>query len=70
MLELDAFLNDNDIEIVDLSGKEYDPGLNCHVMNETFNEEASSHTIAEMVQPIVYQGGKLIQYGKVLLEDK
>ncbi len=70
LLELETFLNDNDVEIVDLRGKEYDSGLNCHVMNETFEEEADSHIIAEMVQPIVYQAGKLIQYGKVLLEDK
>lgn len=70
LLELDTFLNENNVEIVDLCGKEYDPGLNCHVMNEDYDEEASSNMIAEMVQPIVYREGKLIQYGKVLLEDK
>ena len=70
MLEMEAFLSLNRVEIIDLTGKVYDSGMNCQIMNEEFEEEKENQIIVEMIQPMVYQDGKIVQYGKALVEEQ
>ena len=69
MLEMETFLNSNNVDVIDLTGKVYDLGMNCQIMNEAFDADKEEQIIVEMIQPMVYQDGKIIQYGKALVEE-
>lgn len=63
------FLRELQIEVVDLTGQPYDPGLAVEVL-DTAGGDASSGTraiIREMVLPVVLRQGTVVRYGQVII---
>jgi hypothetical protein len=66
-----AYLKENNIEIMDITGSKFDSGLAVSVVNNESDEtDEEKLIIAEMVKPIVLENGSVIQYGQVILGDK
>ena len=66
---LKDFLKENDVEVIDLTGKQYDPGLSVEVLFFE-DEDADSEnipTIVEMTQPIIIQNSSVIEFGQVVI---
>ena len=66
---LKDFLKENDVEVRDLTGKQYDPGLSVEVLFFE-DEDADSEnipTIVEMTQPIIIQNSSVIEFGQVVI---
>ncbi len=64
-----AFLKKYEIEIVDLTGKIYEPGLAVEVV-DLINQNSDgeqSEVINEMVTPIVLQSGQVVKHGQIVL---
>lgn len=65
------FLEENEIEAIDLTGAKFDVGLAVSVVNNESEEtDEDKLIIAEMVRPIIKERGAVIQYGQVILGDK
>ena len=69
---LKDFLSVNNVEVVDLTGEQYDPGLSVEVL--FFEDEDSDSenipTIIEMTQPIIIQNSTVIEFGQVVIAKK
>ncbi len=64
------YLQENQIEIVDLTGAKFDVGLAVSVVNNESDEtDEDKLIISEMVKPIIKANGAVIQYGQVILGD-
>ena len=65
------YLNENNIEIIDLTGAKFDVGLAITVVNNESDEtDEDKLVISEMVKPIIKENGAVIQYGQVILGDE
>jgi len=66
---LKDFLKENDVEVIDLSGKQYDPGLSVEVLffEDEDTDSENIPTIVEMIQPIIIQKGSVIEFGQVVI---
>lgn len=69
---LKDFLKENDVEVIDLTGKQYDPGLSVEVLLFEDKDTACNNIpiIIEMIQPIIIQNGSVIEFGKVIIAKK
>ena len=68
---INKYLQENNIEVLDLVGNKFDTGLAVSVVNnESEEKDEEKLTIIEMVKPIILQNGSVIQYGQVVLGDK
>lgn len=65
------YLQENEIEVIDLTGAGFDVGLAVSVVNNESSEtDEDKLIIREMVKPIVKEKGSVIQYGQVILGDE
>lgn len=65
------YLQQNEIEVVDLTGSQFDVGLAVSVVNNESDEtDEDKLIIREMVKPIIKEKGAVIQYGQVILGDE
>ncbi|MDD4729237.1 MAG: LysM peptidoglycan-binding domain-containing protein [Dysgonamonadaceae bacterium] len=66
---LKDFLKENEVEVIDLTGKLYDPGLSVEVMYFEDEDTVSENipTIVEMMKPIIIQKGSVIEFGQVVI---
>ena len=65
------YLDENHIEVIDLTGTKFDVGLAVSVVNNESDEtDEEKLIISEMVKPIIKENGAVIQYGQVILGDK
>lgn len=65
------YLQENEIEVVDLTGSRFDVGLAVSVVNNESEEtDEEKLLISEMVKPIIKEKGAVIQYGQVILGDE
>lgn len=66
---LKDFLKENEVEVIDLTGKLYDPGLSVEVMYFEDEDTVSENipTIVEMMKPIIIQKGFVIEFGQVVI---
>ena len=66
---LKDFLSENEIEVIDLTGELYDPGLSVEIIHSE-NKGASNGdklTIIEMIRPIILHKGSVIEFGQVVI---
>ena len=62
------YLSDKNIEVLDLTGSPFDPGLAVSVINNESDEnDETKLIISEMVKPIILENGSVIQFGQVVL---
>ena len=61
------YLDSNGIEILDLLGNTYDPGMAVDVINNDVPDGAdeSKIVISEMIKPVIIKDGTVIQFGQV-----
>ncbi len=65
------FLEENEIEIEDLTGRKFDVGLAISVINNESNQKTEDNlVISEMIKPIIKEKGTIVQYGQVIVGDK
>lgn len=65
------YLQENNIEAIDLTGAKFDVGLAVSVVNNESDEtDEDKLIIREMVKPIIKENGAVIQYGQVILGDE
>ena len=65
------YLQEKEIEVVDLTGAKFDVGLAITVVNNESEEtDEDKLLIREMVKPIIKEKGAVIQYGQVILGDE
>ena len=65
------YLQENEIEVIDLTGAGFDVGFAVSVVNNESSEtDEDKLIIREMVKPIVKEKGSVIQYGQVILGDE
>lgn len=65
------YLQQNEIEVMDLTGSQFDVGLAVSVVNNESDEtDEDKLIIREMVKPIIKERGAVIQYGQVILGDE
>lgn len=65
------YLQENEIEVLDLTGSRFDVGLAVSVVNNESDEtDEEKLIISEMVKPIIKERGAVIQYGQVILGDE
>lgn len=62
-------LNDENIEVIDITGKLYDAGLAVEVINNLNPEEKDSSKIfiTEMIKPIIMKDNKVLVFGQVVI---
>lgn len=63
------YFKSNKIEIIDLTGQNYDPGLSVEVMyyEDDDSKEDKMPIITEMMRPIIVQDGNVIEFGQVVI---
>lgn len=61
------YLDSNGIEILDLLGNTYDPGMAVDVINNDVPDgvDESKIVISEMIKPVIIKDGTVIQFGQV-----
>ena len=61
------YLDSNGIEVLDLTGNVYDPGMAVDVINNDApgNADKDKVIISEMIKPVIIQNGTVIQFGQV-----
>lgn len=59
-----------DVQIVDLSGKDYDPGLPVTAFNLEDYKENDLLIISQMLEPIVMRQGTVLKAGTVIIDKK
>lgn len=66
---LKDFLKENEVDVIDLTGKLYDPGLSVEVMyfEDEDTESENIPTIVEMMRPIILQNGNVVEFGQVVI---
>jgi hypothetical protein len=66
---LSSFLAEMGVEICDLTGQPYDPGLAVEVIDTEDSPDApiGSANIAEMIAPILFWHGRVIKAGQVVV---
>lgn len=64
---LKRYLEEKEIEIIDLTGSKFDEGLAVSVVNNEAEEDATDLVILETVKPIILCSGAVIQYGQVII---
>jgi hypothetical protein len=64
------YLNGMNIQVLDLTGRGYDPGLAVKIIycEEDASLNTDSFIISEMISPIIYQSGKLLRTGEVVIK--
>ncbi len=72
MARIEQFFKDSDIELIDLTNHEYDPGYAVGIVSYTCDPKSlkSEAIISEMVRPIVKYKGKVFRQGMVILSQK
>lgn len=68
--EVKKFLENNEIEIVDLKNKEYDPGMALKVLHYDNSSNTEKKIIKKTISPIIIYNGKVVKEGEVLLSEK
>lgn len=65
---IDALLKEHEIEVLDVTGQPYEPGLAVEVIDSIADEGATEggSVIDETVAPIVLWKGLVIRHGKVV----
>lgn len=67
----ERYLSDSNIQILDLTGQIFDPGLAVEVIyceNDTPLQEGKA-VISEMITPIIIQTEKLLHTGQVIVKE-
>ena len=64
----DVFLTENRVNIVDLTGEAYDPGMAIEVIYTEDPEikNAQTEIIKEMVRPIIFINNELVKHGQAV----
>lgn len=55
------------IEVFDLEGEKYDPGLALEVIHYRTDDNKADKIIEEMISPIIIFNGNVVNYGQVVL---
>ena len=63
---INAYLAENGIEMMDLTGCRFDAGYAVEVIESTANEDDTA-VISEMIRPIITKDGSVVKYGQVVL---
>ena len=67
------FLDNNNVEVLDLTGNKYDAGLAVEVIGRDYEDETpdeSKLVISEMLKPVIMQNGSVMQFGQVTIGYK
>lgn len=67
------FLDENSIEIEDLTGETYDSGLAVEIVYSEDDDGSNPDGVAkitQMVKPIILQSGSVIQFGQAIIGSK
>lgn len=68
---LKKYLEENNVEVIDITGSRFDAGLAVLVENNESDEtDEEKLIITRMIRPIIKQNGAVIQPGQVILGDK
>lgn len=67
--QMKKYLDNNNIEIIDYLGQQYDSGFAIDVLGRKSGEELQEEelVIVETVRPIILEDGEVIKYGQVFL---
>jgi hypothetical protein len=67
--QLNRFISERELAVLDLAGQPYEPGLAVEVLDVIHDEEMSgdSEMIDETVTPIVMWRGTVVQFGQVII---
>lgn len=68
--EIKKFLNNNNIDIIDLSGKEYDPGMSVEVIYYKESKNKGIKIIEKMITPLILYKNNVIKEGQVIISNK
>lgn len=68
--EIKKFLNNNDINIIDLSGKEYDPGMSVEVIYFKKNKNTGVKIVDKMLTPVILYKDSVVKEGQVIITQK
>ena len=62
------FLTDNNIQVLDLKGQKYDPGLAVEIIftENADIEKPDLEIISEMVKPLIIIDGSVVRHGQVI----
>lgn len=67
---IDRYLKENNVEVIDPTGSQFDVGLAVSVVNnESENTNEEEFLIIDTIKPIVMVDGSVQQYGQVVLGD-
>jgi hypothetical protein len=68
---LQKFLSERELSALDLTGRNYEPGMSLEVLEALEDERLGEHEslIDEMVEPIILWRGRVVKYGRVVVRQ-
>jgi hypothetical protein len=68
---LQKFLSERELSALDLTGRNYEPGMSVEVLEALEDERLGEHEslIDEMVEPIILWRGRVVRYGRVVVRQ-
>ncbi len=66
---LDQFIGDYDLEVIDYTGREYNEGMNLEVESIEGDKSKEKFVIVETLEPTVLHKGEIIKKSKVILGE-
>jgi len=70
--QLNKFLSERELSVLDLAGQPYEPGLAVEVLDVIHEQEMpdDADVIDETVTPIVMWRGRVVQFGQVIIRRR
>lgn len=68
---LQKFVSERELSALDLTGRNYEPGMSVEVLEALEDERLGEHErlIDEMVEPIILWRGRVVKYGRVVVRQ-
>jgi hypothetical protein len=68
---LQKFLSERELSVLDLTGRNYEPGMSVEVLEALEDERLGEQErlIDEMVEPIILWRGRVVKYGQVVVRQ-
>lgn len=68
---LQKFLSERELGALDLTGRNYEPGMSVEVLEALVDERLGQHerVIDEMVEPIILWRGRVVKFGRVVIRQ-
>lgn len=70
--QIDKYLKQNNIELLDYCGQKYDSGYAIDVIEKTTMRDLPEEEliISETISPLIIQNGEILKYGQVMLGEE